>query len=51
MRVIATAKYIRISPRKVRLVTDLITRQAGRGGRGHPALPAERAPRATWPRC
>jgi large subunit ribosomal protein L22 len=25
MRVIATAKYIRISPRKVRLVTDLIT--------------------------
>ena len=25
MRVTATAKYIRISPRKVRLVTDLIT--------------------------
>ena len=25
MRVVATAKYIRISPRKVRLVTDLIT--------------------------
>src|ERR1700674_999094 len=25
MRVSATAKYIRISPRKVRLVTDLIT--------------------------
>ena len=25
MRVIATARYIRISPRKVRLVTDLIT--------------------------
>jgi large subunit ribosomal protein L22 len=25
MRVVATAKYIRISPRKVRLVTELIT--------------------------
>ena len=25
MRVTATAKYVRISPRKVRLVTDLIT--------------------------
>ena len=37
MRVTATAKYIRISPRKVRLVTDLITgklivrRRYGRG--------------------
>ena len=40
MRVSATAKYIRRSTRKTRLVTAGHRRQARRGGRGHPAVHA-----------
>ena len=50
MRVSATAKYLRGSTRKARLVTQAIKGKRGRGGRCAPALHAPARRHATWPR-
>ena len=42
----ATAKYVRIAPRKVKIVVDLIRGQERQGGGGDPAVYAQGSHRA-----